>query len=342
MTVFEADFFGRLKNLSEAAFQRYLGAAEAARAARLSLIGQVAAAYLETRLSAEELDLANRTLNNWRSYLAFMENRLVAGQSQLLDLEMARSQVARAEASLAAAETVLSQAENNLALLVGSWAAKDRPDPWALAKWPRPNLPANVASTALLKRPDILEAERNLMASHADIGAARAAFFPSLSLTGELGYMSGQLDTLVASNSAGWSFVPRLTLPIFAGGRNVRNLELAWVRRSQAVAAYEKTIQVAFTEVALTLAARPKLAQEVAAQTNYLKAQRRVVELAANRYQGGAASYLDVLAAQRDFYEAEMAALRARRAEILNDIQLYLALGGGVEDDFSLNPAGGN
>jgi Cu(I)/Ag(I) efflux system outer membrane protein len=329
---FEADLFGRLKDMSHAAFQRYLEAAEAARAARLSLVGQLAEAYLAVRLSLEELALTDRTLANWRAYLAFIEERLVSGQSSLLDLERAKSQVARAEAAQAAAQTALARAEKALDILTGDLSQKTLPQGLALAKWPRPNLPENVSSLVLLKRPDVMEAERALMASHANVGAARAAFFPSLSLTGRFGYMSGQLNELVGGTNAGWSFAPTLTLPHFAGGRTRANLDLAEARRSQAVAQYEKTLQTAFREVAETLAVRPKLAAELKAQNNYLASQNRVLELAANRYQSGAVSYLEVLEAQRDAYEAEMAALAARRDQILNDVRLYLALGGGSND----------
>ncbi|MDR1607736.1 MAG: efflux transporter outer membrane subunit [Deltaproteobacteria bacterium] len=331
MSVFEVDFFGRLKNLSQAAFQKYLGAAEAARAARLSLIAEVAEAYLENRMSAESLALTERTLKSWRDSLAFIENRLLSGQSALLDLEQARAQVARAELARATARTSLVRTEKNLKLLTGRLDDPALPSALTLAKWPDPKLPENVASNALLQRPDILAAERDLIASHFDIGAARAAFFPSLSLTGQFGYMSGQLNDLVSGANAGWSFTPRLNLPLFTGGRNRRALELAEIRRSQSLATYEKTIQAAFKEVAEALEARPKLAQERLAQNRLLQTQKRVLELAANRYQNGVISYLEVLEAQRETFEAEMAALDIRRAQILNDIKLYLALGGGLE-----------
>jgi Cu(I)/Ag(I) efflux system outer membrane protein len=325
---FETDFFGRLKNMSQAAFQRYLEADEAARAARLTLVGQLAEAYLETRLGQEELALTSRTLANWRAYRAFIEERLISGQSALLDLERARAQVARAEAAEAAAATSLARSEKALDLLTGDLGVKSLPKALALAAWPRPVLPENVSSLVLLRRPDVLAAERALVASHADVGAARAAFFPSLTLTGRYGYMSGQLDELVGGTNAGWSFAPSLTLPLFAGGRNRANLDLSEARRSQAVAQYEKTLLVAFQEVAETLAVRPKLAAELKAQRNYLIVQNRVLELAQNRYQNGAISYLEVLEAQREAYEAEMAILGALRAQILNDVRLYLALGG--------------
>ncbi|MDR2141112.1 MAG: efflux transporter outer membrane subunit [Deltaproteobacteria bacterium] len=326
---FEVDFFGRLKNMSQAAFQRYLEATEAARAARLSLIAQVTEAYLETRLSQETLDLTNRTLHSWRASVAFVERSLISGQSTLLDLEMARAQVARAEAAQAAARTNLVRAENALKLLTGQLGQPELPPAWALADWPRPRLPANIASSALLNRPDLLEAERSLIASHADIGVARAAFFPSLSLTGQFGYMSDQLGSLVAGANSGWSFIPGVSLPLFAGGRNRQNLELAETRRDQAVAQYEKAIQVAFREVAEALAARPRLAEELSAQRQYLAAQKRVLALATDRYQNGVISYLETLSAQRDVLEAEMTAINMRKNQILNDIQLYLALGGG-------------
>jgi Cu(I)/Ag(I) efflux system outer membrane protein len=331
MSAFEADFFGRLRNMTEAAFERYLASEEAARAARLSLIAQVAEAYLESRMAQEGLGLARRTQANWRDSLAFIEQRLISGQSALLDLEQARAQVARAEAAVAENEVALSRADSNLKLLLGAQGDIILPPAWTLAKWPEIHLPENISSLTLLKRPDILEAEHQLIASHADIGAARAAFFPSLSLTGQFGYMSGELNTLVAGSNAAWNFLPRLTVPLFAGGRNRQNLELAEVRRSQAVVTYEKAIQTAFREVSEALLVRPRLIKQHSAQLNYINVQRRVLELAQNRYQNGVISYLDVLEAQRDVFEAEMALLNIRRSQLLNDISLYLALGGGLD-----------
>lgn len=331
MSAFEADFFGRLRNMTEAAFERYLASEEAALAARLSLIARVAEAYLESRTAQEGLGLARRTQANWRDSLAFIEQRLISGQSALLDLEQARAQAARAEAAVAESEVALSRADSSLKLLLGAQKDIILPPAWTLAEWPEMHLPENISSLTLLKRPDILEAEHQLIASHADIGAARAAFFPSLSLTGQFGYMSGELNTLAAGSNAAWNFLPRLTVPLFAGGRNRQNLELAEVRRSQAVAAYEKAVQTAFREVSEALLVRPRLIKQHSAQLNYINVQRRVLELAQNRYQNGVISYLEVLEAQRDVFEAEMALLNIRRSQLLNDISLYLALGGGLD-----------
>jgi Cu(I)/Ag(I) efflux system outer membrane protein len=331
MAGFEMDFWGRLKNMSQAAYQRYLGVTEATRAARLALIAEVAEAYLETRMTVESLELTERTLASWRSSLAFIEQRLISGQSALLELEQARGQVAKAEVTLASAQTSLTRAEKKLKLLTGNLGEPVLPPALSLANWPDPHLPDNVNSEYLLKRPDILAAERELVASHADIGVARAAFFPSLTLTGQFGYMSGQLNSLLSKTNAGWGFSPNLTLPLFTGGRNRRNLDLAKIRREQSVVNYEKAIQTAFQEVAEALDARPKLAQERQAQSRLLQTQKRVLELAANRYQNGALSYLEVLEAQREVFEAQMATLDIRRSQILNDIKLYLALGGGLE-----------
>ncbi|MDR1395333.1 MAG: efflux transporter outer membrane subunit [Deltaproteobacteria bacterium] len=331
-SMWDLDFFGRLRNLSEAAREQYLAAAQGARAARLSLVAQAAEAYLETRLAEEELALTRRTLANWRSSQAFMEERIISGQGTLLDLEQARSQSALAETVLADNEASLKRAENALRLLIGRQDTLTLPPPWTLVRWEPAELPANVRSEVLLRRPDILEAEHRLKAAQADIGAARAAFFPSLSLTGTFGWMSGELNTLVSPAAAGWSFVPRLTLPIFAGGRNRANLELAEVRSSQAVAAYEKAIQTAFREAADALGVRPLLARQYQGQRQYLAIRRRVLELAQNRYQSGTVSYLEVLEAQREVFEAERNLLAVRRSQLLNEIRLYLALGGGLDD----------
>ncbi|MDR1545702.1 MAG: efflux transporter outer membrane subunit [Deltaproteobacteria bacterium] len=332
---FELDFFGRLKSMSEAAFEEYLAAEEAGRAARLSLVAMVAEAYLENRMAEEGLGLARRNLASWRSSLAFVEERVRSGQSSLLDLEQAKSMAAFAEVAVAERKEAAIRSESALQLLLGDFGARELPEPLTLEGWKPAPLPAGVPSTVLLRRPDVLEAEHMLKAANADIGATRAAFFPSISLTGQYGFMSERLDGLLSGQNAGWSFIPKITLPIFSGGRNLANLDLAEVRRSEAVVAYEMTVQTAFRETAEALAVREQLAKRHQAQRKYLNSLRQVQELAVNRYQSGAVSYLEVLDAQRSVFEAEMALLEIRVAQLMNETALYRALGGGLDGETS-------
>jgi Cu(I)/Ag(I) efflux system outer membrane protein len=327
---FQLDFFGRLKNMSQAAFEEYLSSQEAFRAARISLVAEVAEAYLLSRFYWEKLSIAEKTLSSNRASLAFIEERLLSGQSSLLDLEQARSMVAFAEAAKAEAKTEIARADSALSLLLGSFGHLDLLKARPLSAWKPARLPDQVPSKVLLQRPDVLAAEHMLLASHADIGAARAAFFPSLSLTGNTGYMSPELGDLIGGQSQRWSFLPKLTIPIFQGGRNRANLDLSYIRRDKAVAEYEKAIQTAFREVSDSLLAREAINQQYAAQAKYLSVQRRVMELASNRYQNGVISYLEVLEAQRDVFEAEMTLLEIARMRLMNEIKLYAALGGGL------------
>jgi Cu(I)/Ag(I) efflux system outer membrane protein len=330
---FELDFFGRVKNMSQAALENYLATSEAQRYARIALISSVAGAYLDTRLAWEKRRLTERNLENFRSSMAFVEERILSGQSSLLDLERARGLVDFAQADLASRKAEIIRAENALNILLGDFNSKELPEPLPLLKWPKLTLPDGLDSSVLLNRPDILEAEHQLIAANADIGAARAAFFPKLSLTGALGFMSMELASLFDTSSDQWSFTPIVSLPIFSGGKNRRNLDLAEVRREMAVVNYEKAVQGAFKETAETLTVRSELAERFSHQQRYLSTQRRVLELASNRYQSGVISYLEVLEAQRDVFEAEMVLLEIKREQIFNDIALYSALGGGFPSE---------
>jgi NodT family efflux transporter outer membrane factor (OMF) lipoprotein len=224
------------------------------------------------------------------------------------------------------------RAENALLLLSGSFARRDLPPPVPLAEQRLADLPQGVPSSALLERPDIMEAEHRLRAANANIGVARAAFFPSISLTGNMGYMSGSLSDLVAGTSGFWSFLPRISLPLFAGGRNIANLELAEIRRESSVAQYEKAVQNAFREVADALQSRESFAEEVAARKRYLASQRLVLDLAVHQYVNGSVSYLEVLEARRTVFQIELDLLTIRRDQLDNEISLYIALGGGLAD----------
>jgi Cu(I)/Ag(I) efflux system outer membrane protein len=339
---FEIDFFQRVANMSQAAREDWLASVEAARMVRLGLLGSVAGAYLDTRLAAERLRLTERTLSSLRSSMAFVNERIVSGQSSLLDLEQARAMVAFAEAELAARRLEIARSDSALRLLLGDFGEMELPPPAPILSWPDVSLPEGLPSATLLSRPDILEAEHMLIASHADIGAARAAFFPRLSLTGALGFMSMELASLFDDGNDQWSYRPLLTIPLFAGGRNRANLELAEVRREMAVVTYEMAVQGAFKEVHEGLSVRRLLADRVQAQRRYVSAQRRVLELATSRYQSGVISYLEVLEAQRNVFDAEMALLELRREQLYNDLSLYVALGGGFPEDRStLDPGYG-
>ncbi|MDR1242547.1 MAG: efflux transporter outer membrane subunit [Deltaproteobacteria bacterium] len=331
MAAFELDLFGRLKSLNEAALQNYLATEEAAAAARISLVAGIAESYLASCLAEELLQLSKRTRQSRRDSYAFIEARVASGQAGWLDLEQARSMLEFSGASQAEAERELIRANNALALLLGHYDSRDLPKATPLAEQRLLQLPEGVASGALLARPDVLQAEHALMAANADIGAARAAFFPTISLTGSLGYMSGDLNQLVRDASSFWSFLPGITLPIFSGGRNKAELNMAEIRKESSIAQYEKTIQNAFREVADALLSRATFAEQEKAQERLLRVQRRVLELARDSYINGAVSYLEVLEAEREVFEAERTLLGIRRARLSNDIALYAALGGGLE-----------
>ncbi|MDR1360435.1 MAG: efflux transporter outer membrane subunit [Deltaproteobacteria bacterium] len=330
MATFAPDLFGRLGNMSEAALQAYLATKEAAKAAQIVLVSEVAREYLAERLAAEGRQLALDALKSRRDSYAFVERRVQSGQSSLLDLEQARSMVAAASAVLAQREREVIQADNALQFFSGGFKLRDLPPAVPLVEQRLADLPLNVSSLVLLERPEIMEAEHKLRAANADIGAARAAFFPSISLTGNLGYMSADLSQLVAGASGFWSFLPRITLPIFAGGRNAANLELAEIRKESSIVQYEKSIQSAFREVADALRGRKFFAEQYAAQRDYLASQRLVLDLAMSRYVNGSVSYLEVLDAQRNVFQSELDLLGIRRDQLLNEISLYSALGGGL------------
>lgn len=258
---FELDLFGRLKSLSDTAMEQYLATAEARRAAHVLLVSQVAQSYLEQRLAEEQLALAKRTRASRAQSYEFILQRLQSGQSSLLELEQARSMVEAAAAAQALRQRQFDQAGNALHLLLGDFAPGTLPTTTSLDRQVFLSLPQTVHSSVLLLRPDVMRAEHELLAANADIGAARAAFFPTIYLTGGLGYASDDLSTLVSGTASLWSFLPKITVPIFNAGRNRANLDLAEIRKESAVAQYEKAIQTAFRETADALVARAAYAE---------------------------------------------------------------------------------
>jgi NodT family efflux transporter outer membrane factor (OMF) lipoprotein len=332
MPSFDLDLFGKLRNMDEAAFEQYLGSNEAWRAVRIAVVSQVAESYLLWRVAAQKERAAQRALDSYGTSLAFMEQRIVSGQADLLELEQARGREEFARARVASMRAERQTALNALNFLVGDFSDKaGLPEPLDLSAWEPAGLAGGIPSIVLLERPDVLAAEHALIASHYDIGAARAAFFPQISLTGALGFMSMEFNELVSPASDQWKFGPSVTLPLFAGGRNRANLDLAEIRRDKAVAEYERAIQTAFKETADALANRENLKALMDATSKRLATQRRVLSLAESRYLGGSSSYLEVLDAQREVFDAEMDYLDARKGYLSSSVSLFAALGGGLD-----------
>jgi multidrug efflux system outer membrane protein len=253
-----------------------------------------------------------------------------AGRTSELDLRTAESQVQTARFNLASLHQQREQAENTLVLLVGQPLPRDLPPAEPLASQRLvAELPAGLPSDVLQRRPDVLSAEHALRAANASIGAARAAFFPTISLTAFGGTASPELDGLFGAGSGTWSFSPQLTVPLFTGGRNRANLDAAHVRKRIEVARYEGAIQVAFREVADALAARGWIGQQLAAQQARVAAEERRYELSDLRYRKGVDSYVTVLTAQRDLYAAQQQLIQTRLSRLTNLVDLYASLGGG-------------
>jgi multidrug efflux system outer membrane protein len=330
VTAFELDLFGRVRSLSEAALEAYLATEEARRSAHLALVAEVAVQYLATRALDDQIDLARQTLELVESSLALTRRTFEAGRASELDLRTAEGQVQTARVNLAAALQQRAQAENALVLLVGAPLPADLPPATPLAAQPPvADLPPGVPSEVLTRRPDVLAAEHALRSANASIGAARAAFFPSITLTGFAGTASAELSGLFGGGSLNWSFAPRITLPIFTGGALRASLDLAEVRRSIEVARYERAIQGAFREVADGLVARGALDEQLTAQAARVAAEERRYALSELRYKGGVDSYLNVLTAQRDLFAAQSQLIDTRLARLANLVDLYRALGGG-------------
>jgi multidrug efflux system outer membrane protein len=332
VTGFELDFWGRVRNLSEAARAEFLATVAAQRAFHLSLVRQVAATYFASLEAAERIALVEATVASRQSGLDIAQVRFDAGITSALDLRQAASLLTQAETELAALKLAKAQSDNALAVLIGGPLPEDLPEPLAIsAQLTTIRLSAGLPSDLLASRPDLIAAEERLRAARANVGAARAAFLPSISLTGLFGFASSALDNLFGGKNESWSYGPSITLPIFTGGRLRGNLTVAQARQDITLAAYELSIQNAFREVADALAGRRYLAEQVAAQERGTAQQREIADLARIRYNEGVVGYLEVLDAERNLFAAEQALLQVRRAEADNLVALYVALGGGGE-----------
>ncbi|WP_454743830.1 efflux transporter outer membrane subunit [Cupriavidus necator] len=326
----EIDFFGRLRSLSDAAFAQYLASAYARQAAEILLVSEIADQYLTTIAYDEQLAVTQRTLETAQAAYKIVKLQFDTGTASELDLRLSQSTVEQAQASYAAQVRQRAQAENALVLLVGQPLPRDLPPPVRLGAQPiLTDIPAGLPSDLLQRRPDILQAEAVLRSENANIGAARAAFFPRISLTGTLGTASAALGGLFAAGSSAWSFVPSLVMPIFTAGANQANLDVATVQKDIGIAQYEKAVQTAFREVSDGLAARGTYDNQLAAQQRYTATQQRRLELANMLYTSGTDSYLSVLTAQTDLYNAQLALVTTRLNRLTSLVDLYRSLGGG-------------
>ena len=332
LAAFEIDLFGRVRNLSEAALQRYFATEQAQRSAQISLIAEVANTYEALVADRRLLQLTDNTLASRADSYDRQKQLYAEGASSEYDLRQAESLFEAAKAARAQQERRKTLDENALTVLVGQPLAADigtANAASASAGQVLPDLPAGLPSDLLTARPDILQQEAVLRSQNANIGAARAAFFPRISLTGNFGSASSQLSGLFDSGSRSWSFLPQISIPIFEGGRNIANLNVAETDKKIAVAQYEKTVQVAFREVADALAGRATLADEAGAVKAQEAAESARYGFARSRYEAGYSSYLEYLDAQRSLFAIQQQSIQVQLAELQNRITLYKVLGGG-------------
>jgi multidrug efflux system outer membrane protein len=335
-TSYELDLFGRIRSLSHAALQQYFSSGETRRNVQLTLVAEIATAYITVLADQTLLDITRNTLKSQEDSYALTEKLFNGGTNTELALRQAETTVDTAKANIAQYNRQLAQDRDALQLLLGA----PIPDSIDFSRGlDRGNMVAEleegIPSDVLVRRPDVLAAEHQLMASNAQIGAARAAFLPAISLTGNFGTESTQLSGLFKGGSRAWTFSPQISVPIFAGGANVANLQATKLARDTAVAQYEKAIQTAFQEVADALVARGTLDDQLAAQQALVTASEKAYRLADMRYRGGVDTYLNALVAQISLYSAEQQLQSVRLLRLQNLVTLYKALGGGLREHAS-------
>lgn len=330
---YEVDLFGRVRSLSDAALETYLATEEAGRATRISLIAETASAWLTLGADRSKLALAQQTLESARRSMTVTQKRLDSGVASRVDVRQAETVYQQARADLASTTTAIAQDRNALELLTGSPVADallptDLPDTDGVVL---ADVPAGLSSEVLLSRPDVLQAEHQLRSANADIGAARAAFFPKLSLTAAGGVASTALASLFSGGAATvWSLAPAVTLPIFDGGANRANLAYSQAQQSLYVSTYELAVQTAFQETADALARRGTMAEQLSAQTALVDAAADSYRLANARYTSGVDTFLAALDSQRTLYTAQQTLITTRLTALDNRVTLYRVLGGGV------------
>lgn len=331
IAAYELDLFGRVSNLKAQALQQYFASEQGRRAVEITLISGVANAYLTLTADAQRLQLAEDTLVSQRNAYDLQKQRHERGILSELELRQVQTQVDTARVEVARLQSQRARDANALRLLMGTGIPDGLHPDGSLAneKWFAP-VSAGLSSEVLLKRPDVMQAEHQLKASNANIGVARAAFFPRISLTAGVGSASGDLSDLFQGSSQTWQFVPSLNLPIFNAGRNKANLEISKTDQKIAQAGYEQSIQRAFREVADSLAEKTFVADQLGAQQSLTEATEQTYKLAKMRYEQGVDSYLQVLDAQRSKYQAQQNLVQLEQAQTSTQLNLYKALGGGV------------
>ncbi len=328
---YELDLFGRVQSLKNQALEQYLATEQARRTVQISLVAEVAANFLNLAADRELLQLAQDTLKAQQTTYQLNQRRFELGVSSELDLRQAQTRVDAARVDIARYTTLVAQDANGLNLVVGSnIPAGLLPQKLSDTLTAMKDIPPGLPSEVLLRRPDVLAAENQLKGFNANIGAARAAFFPRITLVGSLGVGSNELSGLFTSGSGAWSFAPQITLPIFDAGSRWASLKVAKVDRDIAVARYEQAIQTAFREVADALALRGTIDDQVAAQQSLTDATAASYHLSQARYEKGVDSYLNELDAQRSLYGAQQELITIRLTRLLNLVTLYKVVGGGA------------
>ena len=330
VSAYELDLFGRVRNLSSQALEQFLATEQARRTTQISLVAEVTSGYLTWAADLERLALARETLRSQSESYQLTQTRYELGAASALTLRQLQTSVESARVDVARYTGQVAQDRNALALLLGTQVPDAlAPDALGDALNALPDLPAGVPSDLLLRRPDLLQSEHQLKAATANIGVARAAFYPRISLTATAGSSSADLSGLFKAGSGSWSFIPQISLPIFDGGANQANLDSAKAAQGIAVAQYEKAIQTAFREVADALAQRSAVGDQLQAQNALVQASGEVLQMSQARFDRGVDSYLDVLDAQRSWYSARQTLIATRLARLTNGVTLYKALGGG-------------
>ena len=329
MNAYEVDLWGRIRRANEAARALLLGNVDAQRAVRQTLVAAVAAAYLDLLELDLELEISQRTYAVRTNSLELTRSRQEGGVASMQDVYQAQILVSTAEAAIADAHRRIEQQENQLSILLGRNPGNiERGEPLVSQKL-RAEVPPGLPSSLLERRPDLKAAEEQLVAANADIGQAKAAFFPQLTLTGFYGFQSVALSDLFTGAAKTWQFGPAITMPLFTGGRLRGNLKLAEARFQESVALYQQAVQSAFRDVSDGLIAYQRTQEFRQKQEENTQAHRDATDLASVRYEGGVTSYLEVLYNEQELFNAELILAQARRNELLSVIQLYRSLGGG-------------
>jgi multidrug efflux system outer membrane protein len=329
-SAYEFDLFGRVRSLKDRALEQFFATEEARRSAQISLVAEVASNYLTLAADKELLRIAHDTFKSQQESYNLIKRRFEAGASSELDLRQAETSVDSARVDIARFTSRVAQDENALALVLGSPVPADLLPSGLSAITAMNDITAGLPSDVLQRRPDIMAAEHLLKSANANIGAARAAFFPRISLTTSIGLSSDQLSGLFKGGTGTWSFAPQITLPIFDTGRNRANLKVSEVDREIALAQYEKAIQSAFREVADALAQYGTIRDQLAAQQSLTDATAVSYRLSRARYEKGISSYLNVLDSQRSLYSAQQGLVAVRLSRLTNLVTLYKVLGGGA------------